>query len=224
MCTGMIDSGFFKKTSLVFDQRHCLGVAPDAQGNAAYFRLPPLHDSWPGRGSGTVLRPRICGVNIVETMLPGVGMRYDLTTGTGGNFCLVIDRDGAAEIFTVDEDDPDQAVSRLQLDPDEAMQLAELLGAPRITQRFADLSREIPGLETERVTVGKDSPYAGGALGDTRARTRTGCSVVAIIRGEAVITGPTPQERLLAGDVLIAVGGAEGLSALEALLNPRPGR
>ena len=25
--------GFSKKTSLVFDQRHCLGVAPDAQGN-----------------------------------------------------------------------------------------------------------------------------------------------------------------------------------------------
>lgn len=222
MRTGMIDSGFFKKACLVFDQQHWLGVAPTLKAMPLISGCHPCVISWPGREGGTVLQPRICGVNIVETMLPGVGMRYDLTTGTGGNFCLVIDRDGAAEIFTMGGDDPDQAVSRLQLEPEEVMQLAELLGAPRITQRFADLSREIPGLETERVTVEPDSPYAGGVLGDTRARTRTGCSVVAIIRGEAVITGPTPQERLLARDVLIAVGGADGLSALKALINPGP--
>ena len=162
-------------------------------------------------------------MDIVETILPGVGIRYDFTTETGIRLSLVIDRDGGADVFTFDdEDDPDRAVSRIQLEPEEASQLAELLGAPRITQRFAELSREIPGLETERITVRPESPYAGRPLGDSRARTRTGCSIVAVIRGKAVITAPTPQEQLLAGDVLIAVGRAEGLSALGALINPSP--
>jgi TrkA domain protein len=158
-------------------------------------------------------------VEIVETMLPGVGMRYDLRTRTNVNFSLVIDRNGGADILTFDEDDPDRAVSKLQLEPEEALQLAELLGAPRIMQRFADLSREVPGLETSRFTVRPDSPYAGRPLGDSKARSRTGCSIVAIIRGERVITGPTPQEQLLANDALIALGSADGLAALEALIN-----
>lgn len=156
----------------------------------------------------------------METILPGVGMRYDFATNNGGSFSLVIDREGGADLFTSNEEDPDRPDSRLELEPDEVAQLAELLGAPRITQRFADLSREIPGLETGRLTVTPTSPYAGSTLGATRARTLTGCSVVAIIRGEAVITAPTPQEQLLPGDVLIAVGGAEGLSELEILVNP----
>jgi TrkA domain protein len=161
-------------------------------------------------------------VDIVETILPGVGIRYDFTAKAGTRLALVIDREGGADLFTFDEDDPDRAACRIQLEPEEASQLAELLGAPRITQRFAQLSREIPGLETKRITVRPDSPYAGRPLGDTRARTLTGCSIVAAIRGEAVITAPTPQQGLLSGDVLIAVGGAEGLSALEALINPPP--
>ncbi|MGW6173548.1 cation:proton antiporter regulatory subunit [Arthrobacter sp. NPDC055138] len=161
-------------------------------------------------------------MDIEETILPGVGIRYDFTANSGVRLALVIDREGGADLFTFDEADPDRAVSRLQLEPEEASQLAELLGAPRITQRFAQLSKEIPGLETRRITVGPDSPYAGHPLGDTKARTRTGCSIVAVIRGESVITAPTPQQRLLSHDVLIAVGGADGLSALEALISPPP--
>jgi TrkA domain protein len=62
------------------------------------------------------------------------------------------------------------------------------------------------------------SPYAGGVLGDTKARTRTRTSIVALIRNAEVIPSPTPQTDLEAGDTIIAVGTRPGLDALAKLL------
>jgi TrkA domain protein len=63
-----------------------------------------------------------------------------------------------------------------------------------------------------------DSPYAGGVLGDTKARTRTSTSIVAIVRGAEVIPSPGPEAPLYAGDTIVAVGTRAGLDALAALL------
>ena len=154
-------------------------------------------------------------VDLEETLLPGVGIRYLLRTRSGELLGIVVRREGGAEIGVYDRRDPDQARSVLRLEPEEADALAEVLGAPRLTQRFADLSREVPGLESSRIPVLAGSPFAGRPLGDTRARTLTGCSVVAIVRDSDVVPSPGPQDVLRAGDVLVAIGSADGLATLE---------
>ena len=97
--------------------------------------------------------------------------------------------------------------------------LAQILGAPRITQRFADLSKEIPGLESARIEVPAGSPYIERPLGETRARTRTGASIVAVVSGERIVTSPNPDHVLRLGDVLVAIGVADGLTELTQLLS-----
>jgi TrkA domain protein len=94
-----------------------------------------------------------------------------------------------------------------------------VLGAPRLTQRFADLSREVPGLQSARFPIRPGSPYDGRTLGDTRARTLTGCSIVAIVRDADVVPSPTPDDALRAGDVLVAIGSATGLEQLDLRLS-----
>ena len=79
----------------------------------------------------------------------------------------------------------------------------------------------MPGLQSARLTIDEQSPYVGQALGDTRARTLTGCSVVAVVRGSDVVPSPTPQEPLGAGDVLVVIGSGEGLDKLARLLSGR---
>ncbi len=157
-------------------------------------------------------------MEIVETMLPGVGIRYELTTSRGRSVALIVHRDGGATVCSYAGEDPDEASETIRLQPDEAATLAELMGAPRLSQRFADLSKEVPGLESARLELRPGTPCDGRVLGDTRARTRTGCSVVAIVRGEQVLTSPGPGEVLHAGDVLVAIGTDEGLRRLEGLL------
>ena len=103
-----------------------------------------------------------------------------------------------------------------------ALAVAELLGSPRVSARLVDLTREIPGLHTRRLVVAPGSRYAGRLLGDSKARTRTGCSIVAVVRGPDVIAAPAPDFTLLAGDTLIAIGSERGLEALAELLGLSP--
>jgi TrkA domain protein len=105
------------------------------------------------------------------------------------------------------------------LDTDEAGAIAEILGSPRLTQRFADLSKEVPGLESGRLTIEPGSRYDGRPLRDTHARTRTGVSVVAVVRGADVVPSPTPEEVLHAGDVLVVIGSGAGLEQLARVLS-----
>ncbi|MCW2683171.1 MAG: TrkA-C domain protein [Blastococcus sp.] len=159
------------------------------------------------------------GVDLEETLLPGVGVRYELTTRAGQTIGIVVRREGGAEIVAYDQRDPDRALGVFRLSPEESDAVAEVLGAPRLTQRFADLSREVPGLESARFTIGETSPFGGRTLGDTRARTLTGCSVVAIVRGAEVVPSPAPDAPLQVGDVLVAIGSSTGLELLARRLS-----
>jgi TrkA domain protein len=158
-------------------------------------------------------------MDLEETLLPGVGVRYRLRTRAGEVLGIVVRREGAAEVAVYDRRDPDLARSVLRLEPEEVDAVAEVLGAPRLTQRFADLSREVPGLESGRFPIREGSSFAGRPLGETRARTLTGCSIVAIVRDTDVVPSPGPADTLLPGDVLVAIGSAHGLEELERRLD-----
>ena len=56
-------------------------------------------------------------------------------------------------------------------------------------------------------------------LGDTRARTRTGASIVAIVRDEEVLASPGPAEMLHADDVLVVVGTEAGIASVVQLVD-----
>lgn len=69
-----------------------------------------------------------------------------------------------------------------------------------------------------QVEVRSGSPLAGRMLGDTRARTRTGASIVAVVRGEDVIASPSPVQPLAAGDVLVVIGTREGVAGVQRII------
>lgn len=155
-------------------------------------------------------------MDVNEVLLPGVGLRYEIPVADGGLLGVVARRDGEFELMLAD-DDPDEPRPLLRLRRDEADALAGILGAPRIAERFADLTREVPGLQAGQVEV-PEGPYGGRPLGQTRARTLTGASIVAIVRGEEVIPSPGPETVLAAGDVLVVIGTADGIAAVERLV------
>jgi TrkA domain protein len=83
---------------------------------------------------------------------------------------------------------------------------------------LANIREQAAGLATEQLVLPASSPFAGGVLGDTQARTRTSTSIVAIVRGADVIPSPGPDAPLHAGDTIVAVGTRTGLDALSTLL------
>ncbi|MFY1675852.1 MULTISPECIES: cation:proton antiporter regulatory subunit [unclassified Streptomyces] len=157
-------------------------------------------------------------MDVTEVLLPGVGLRYEFVNRDGDRIGLVALRTGDFELLVYATTDPDAARFALRLTEEEAETLAEILGAPRIAERFADLTREVPGLGAGQVEVRAGGPFAGHPLGETRARTLTGASIVAVVRGERVIPSPGPEQVLRSGDVLVAIGTRQGLTALEQLI------
>ncbi|WP_235022837.1 cation:proton antiporter regulatory subunit [Amycolatopsis alkalitolerans] len=154
-----------------------------------------------------------------EVLLPGVGLRYEFVNADGDRIGIVARRSGDVELVAYRGDDPDECEPLFRLTADEADAVAEILGAPRIAERFADLTREVPGLAAGQITVPAASPHAGQPLAHTRARTRTGASIVAIVRGEHVIASPTPAEVLHPGDVLVVIGTDTGIASVRDLIS-----
>jgi TrkA domain protein len=157
-------------------------------------------------------------MDINETPLPGVGLRYDFTTRSGRRVGVVSHRSGRRDLLIYDRADPDNCAEVVQLSEEEADTLAEILGAARIAGRLADLRQRIEGLAIDWLEIPSGSPYAGRPLGDTQARSRTGTSIVAVLRGDQAIPAPDPTTPLRAGDTAVVVGTPAGIAALARLL------
>jgi TrkA domain protein len=157
-------------------------------------------------------------MDVKEVLLPGVGLRYEFDIRDGNRVGIVARRSGDFELVVYGRDDPDEAHPVFRLTDDEAEALAQILGAPRIAESFADLTREVPGLNAGQAEIHKGSPFVDRPLGDTRARTRTGASIVAIVRDEDVLASPGPAEMLREGDVLVVIGTEEGIAGVEQIV------
>jgi TrkA domain protein len=155
---------------------------------------------------------------IHEVKLPGVGVRYEFQTAEGKRIGVISHRTGLREIYVSRSDDPDEFNRVLGLSPDDARTLAELLGATRVAEQLADLQQRLEGLVIDWLPIREDSVYAGKSIGDARIRTRTGVSVVAIVRGENALPAPGPEEILESDDYLVVVGTARGVEQAVELL------
>ena len=157
-------------------------------------------------------------MEIQETSLPGVGLRHEFTTRAGRQLGVVTHRTGRRDLLVYDREDPDATQEVIQLTDEEADALAELLGAARLVQHLAALTQRIEGLAIDWLPIRAGSPYAGRTIADTQARSRTGVSIVAILRGDGAIPAPAPDARLDPGDTLVVVGTAQGVKELSKLL------
>lgn len=157
-------------------------------------------------------------MDVKEVLLPGVGLRYEFTSYRGDRIGIVARRSGGFDVVLYGRDDPDEARPVLRLTDEEAEAVAQILGAPRIAERFTELTREVPGLKAGQIHIRAGSLFVDRPLGDTRARTRTGASIVAIVRDEDVLASPGPTDVLRAGDVLIVIGTEDGIAGVEQIV------
>lgn len=157
-------------------------------------------------------------VNVEVTPLPGIGVRQDFQTRGGRRIGVITYRDGRSELVVYRLDDPDACSASIPLSPEEASTLGSLLGAPHLVEQIRGQNSDLTGIETHQIAIPTGSRFDGAVLGDTEMRTRTGASIVAIIRGGTVHPSPRPDFGLASGDLLVVVGTAAGLADAARLL------
>lgn len=155
---------------------------------------------------------------ISQTPLPGVGVRHEFTTVNGERVAVLTHRTGRREIAVYDRDDPDACTTVLHLSHDDTRALAELLGASPVSEAVASVQQRVEGLAIEWVAVPTGSRFVGTTIAEGAFRTRTGASIVAVLRGDLTIPAPGPEHRFAEGDVAVAVGTPDGLEQLRGLL------
>lgn len=155
--------------------------------------------------------------DVTEIRLPGVGVRHEYTTAEGERVGVVAHRNGRHEIVVYDRRDPDKCTAILHLSADDTRTMAEILGAPHLSEALSSIQR-VEGLAIDWITVPSRSRSVGSTIGEGQFRSRTGASIVAVVRGNVPLPSPGPDHRFEAGDVAVSVGTPEGLARLRELL------
>ncbi len=158
-------------------------------------------------------------MELERTALPGIGLCHTFTTTRGRRVGVISYYTGERDVLVYDSEDPDTVVEEIHLSTAEADGIADLLSVSHVVERLADVEQQMHGLVTRKIPIEAGSAYDGRTLGDTRARTRTGASIVAVVRDGSVVASPRPDFRFAASDVIVVVGTDDGTGAVADLLS-----
>ncbi|MCA9691032.1 MAG: NAD-binding protein [Myxococcales bacterium] len=92
----------------------------------------------------------------------------------------------------------------------------------RISPKVAGLGKLGKDVAVREFRVLAESPVAGKTLAEVHAHEHVGATVLGFWRGGELISIPSREPQLRVGTILLAVGDAEGLSAIEQLGAPLP--
>jgi len=157
-------------------------------------------------------------MELFETPLPGVGVRYEFTAEGGDHVGVVVRRDGKRDIALYDQEDPDSCRGTIELSEGDASKVAELLGGTNITARLEELKHDVEGLAIEWVTIPDAGGLSGKTIGQGQIRSETSASVVAVIRGETAFPGPEPTFAFSPGDTVLVMGSALAVRQASSIL------
>jgi TrkA domain protein len=148
-------------------------------------------------------------IDLRETRLPGIGVKYGFRLDTGGRISLILHNDGKRELYWFRRADDDEPRAVITLDDDEARQLGAVLGGAYERPKIVDeLEMALGELQIEWVPVSDTSPWIGKTLAECQFRAKSGITIIAILREPEPVTGAQPDDVIQQGDTLVTVGKA----------------
>lgn len=155
---------------------------------------------------------------IVETRLPGVGIRHEFITKHGERLGIITHYSGRRELIVCGAHDPDVCRDVVRLEESDVRALAEVLGQSQVIESVNDMHLSLQGLTIDWLPVNPNAPYASCTLYDVEHADESPATVVAVVRGGKTIAAPPSTFELEPGDTAVVVGTPEGVAALSKLL------
>jgi TrkA domain protein len=148
-------------------------------------------------------------IDLRETRLPGIGVKYGFRLDVGGRISLIQHNDGKRQLYWFRRADDEEPSAVITLDDDEARQLGAILGGayerPKIVE---DLEMALGELQIEWDPVPDTSPWIGKTLAEAQFRAKSGITIIAILREPEPVSGAQPGDVIQQGDTLVTVGKA----------------
>lgn len=158
--------------------------------------------------------------NISESILPGVGHKFQVEATSGDKLTIVIHDDGRRELYHFMKENPNKASSVVTLQDSEARQVAGIIGGlTYVPKALPTAEIVIDDLVLEWYTIPEKAYCIGRTIRDLMVRTRTGASIVSIIEeNRSKHINPEADTRLNKGATLIVAGDRKTIDSLKGLL------
>ncbi|GIP49249.1 K(+)/H(+) antiporter subunit KhtT [compost metagenome] len=147
-------------------------------------------------------------MNLKETDLPGIGKKFVIQARSGDKLTIIIHDDGRRELYHFDHDDPDDSVSMVTLDDDEARYVSAIVGG--VTYKptaLENIEVALGDLIIEWYKLEPNYKAIGHTIGELKIRQRSGATIIAVIeKNHKKHINPGPDLMLTADAMVVVLG------------------
>ena len=150
--------------------------------------------------------------------LPGVGKKISFETAENQKIVIVIHHSGKRDLYFFQDSDEDEANYFLSLTPEETREMgAQLLGVAYHPVDDDEMKILQNQLVMEWIKLTPESPFVDKQIAESRIRTHTGASVIAVMHGNDITVSPDIDTILKAGDTVMAAGKRDQIRRFDAM-------
>ncbi|MVO98488.1 MULTISPECIES: cation:proton antiporter regulatory subunit [Paenibacillus] len=156
---------------------------------------------------------------IKESDLPGIGKKYQVITSSGDKMVIVVHNDGRREVYHFEDDNPDESISMVTMEDEEARQVAAIIGG--MTYKPTALETIEVSLENLIIEWSRIEPHfisVGKSIAELQVRERTGATILALVEKKNQKITPGPDDIISADMTVVMAGERKQIKLLKELL------